>query len=136
MFFRLLLLFTVVPLAELALLIRVGELVGVGATIGLVILTGLLGAWLTRLEGARVLRRVRAEMEAGRVPTDQLLDGMLVLVAGAVLLTPGLITDAIGFFLLIPAGRRRVRRTIAAALARRFEKPQARVIDADWRRDD
>ena len=84
MFLRLLLLFTLVPLAELYLLIRLGEKIGVGLTIALVIGTGALGAFLTRLEGLRVLRRVRTDMAAGMVPTDHLLDGLLILIAGAV----------------------------------------------------
>jgi len=135
MFFRLLVLFTLVPIIELFLLIKLGELVGFWPTVALVIGTGALGAFLTRLEGLRVLRQVRAEFQEGRVPTDRLLDGLLIIVAGAVLLTPGLITDAVGFFLLIPPGRRLVRRTVAAVAARRFGVSEPPVIDAEWRND-
>jgi len=133
MFVRLLLLFTLVPLLELFLLIKVGELIGIWATVILVIGTGALGAFLTRLEGLRVLRQVQADFRGGRVPTDRLLDGLLIILAGAVLLTPGLITDAVGFFLLIPPGRRLVREAVAAAAARKFGSARPPVIDADWR---
>lgn len=136
MFFRLLILFTLVPLIELFLLIKLGELIGVWATVMLVVGTGALGAYLTRLQGLRVLRQVQAEIQEGRVPTDGLLDGLLIVVAGAVLLTPGLITDAMGFILLIPPGRRLIRKALAAAVTRRFGVIRPPVIDAEWRRDD
>ena len=136
MFFRLLILFTVVPLLELYLLIRVGDVIGVWPTVALVVFTGALGAFLTRLEGLRVLRRVQAEFQQGRVPTAGLLDGLLIVVAGAVLLTPGLITDAVGFFLLVPPGRRLVRDYVVAAAARRFGVSRPPVIDVEWDRED
>jgi len=136
MLFRLLVLFTLVPLLELYLLIKVGDLIGVWPTVSLVILTGALGAFLTRLEGLRVLRQVQAEFKEGRVPTAALLDGLLIVVAGAVLLTPGLITDALGFFLLLPPGRRVVRDAVSAAATRRFGVPRPTVIDTEWTRDD
>ena len=136
MFFRLLVLFTLVPLLELYLLIRVGELIGVWPTVALVVFTGALGAFLTRLEGLRVFRQVQAEFQEGRVPTAGLLDGLLIVVAGAVLLTPGLITDALGFFLLLPPGRRVVRDAVSAAAAKRFGGPRPTVIDTEWHRDD
>ena len=136
MFLRLLLLFTLVPLVELYLLIELGELIGVWSTVALVVSTGALGAYLTRLEGFRVLRRVQVEFQEGRVPTAGLLDGLLIVVAGAVLLTPGLITDALGFFLLCPPGRRVVRERVAAAVVRRFGGTRRSVIDVEWDRDD
>ena len=134
-FLRLFLLFTLVPLLELYLLIRIGEVVGVWFTVGLVVLTGALGAALARFEGLRVLRRVREEWSRGRVPTEELLDGLLVLIAGAVLLTPGLITDCLGFFLLLPPGRALVRRSVTRAAERRFGRSRPGVIDVEWRRD-
>jgi UPF0716 protein FxsA len=136
MFLRLLLLFTLVPLVELYLLIRIGEIIGIGPTIALVIGTGAVGAVLTRLEGLRVLGRVRSDLAEGRMPTDHLLDGLLILVAGAVLLTPGLLTDGLGFLLLLPPGRRAVRKSLSAALERRIGVNRPTVIDADWTRGD
>jgi len=135
MFFRLLILFTIVPLVELLLLVKIGEVVGFWPTVALVIGTGALGALLTRFEGLRVLRQVQTELHEGRVPTERLLDGLLIVVAGAVLLTPGLITDAVGFFLLVPPGRRLVRRAVARAAERRLGVSRPPVIDAEWRND-
>ncbi len=131
MFFRLLLLFTVVPLVELALLLEIGQLVGLPATLALVFGTGVLGAWLARREGLRALTRVQKETAAGRLPADALLDGLLILIAGAVLLTPGLLTDVAGFLLLIPATRQAVRRGVADRLRKRFvvDEPKVVIID-------
>jgi UPF0716 protein FxsA len=136
MFLRLLLLFTVVPLVELFLLVKLGTVVGVGPTIALVIFTGVLGAWLARQQGLGVLRRLRAELAAGRLPAGALIDGLLILVAGAVLLTPGLLTDALGFVLLVPPSRAVVRRMVAArfALGKENEKPE--IIDVEWREEE
>ena len=127
---RLLLLFVLVPVAELALLVELGRRVGTPATIGLIVLTGVLGAWLARRQGLGVLRSVRAEMAGGRVPAGTLVDGALIVVAGAVLMTPGVLTDALGFFLLVPAGRRLIK----SRLRRRFERAVERgdvVVTAD-----
>lgn len=116
MLFRLLLLFTVVPLVELLLLIEIGEQIGLGATILLIVTTGVIGASLAKHEGLRTLRDIQSEFNAGRLPGDHLVDALLILVAGAVLITPGVITDAVGFTLLIPPARRFIRKQ----LQRRF----------------
>lgn len=118
----LLLLFVVVPAVELWLLIEVGSQIGVGNTILLILVTGILGASLARSQGLAVLARVQREMEAGRAPTAGLLEGALILVAGGVLLTPGFLTDVVGLLLLIPFTRRlflgAARRAFAAAARR------------------
>lgn len=124
MFVRLLLLFTTVPLIELALLVVIDRHIGLPATLGLVIATAMVGAWLAKSQGLRVLARLQSDMAAGRMPAEPLLDGLMIFVAGAVLLTPGLLTDLFGFFLLVPAGRALVRRGVA----RRFEQ---RMIPRD-----
>ena len=135
MFFRLLLLFTVVPLVELFLLLRIGRWIGALATVALVVLTGALGAWLARTQGLRTFQRVQREWQGGQVPTEALLDGLLILIAGAVLLTPGLLTDLLGFFLLTPWGRRTVRQAVARRFRRRAERAEPRVIVVDdWER--
>ena len=105
MFFRLLLLFTVVPFVELALLIKVGTVIGTFETLALIILTGMIGALMVRAAGIQCLMSIRNNMRSGIVPTDDLLAGLLILVAGAFLVTPGLITDAAGFLLLVPQAR-------------------------------
>lgn len=116
MFTRLLLLFTVLPLIELFVLVHLGRIMGLGPTIALVLLTGALGAWLARQQGLRTLGRLRADLAAGRLPAEALVDGVLILLAGAVLLTPGLLTDLAGFAILTPPIRNAVRR----ALSRRW----------------
>ncbi len=136
MFLRLLFLFTVVPLIELFLLVKIGTVVGVWPTVALVVLTGALGAALARQQGLGVLKRLNADLATGKLPTNALIDGALILVAGAVLLTPGLLTDAFGFFLLIPQGRAMVRKIAATRFAGRVETGDPNVIDAEWRRDE
>ena len=136
MFLRLLLLFTVVPLVELFLLVKLGTVIGIGATVLIVICTGVLGAWLARWQGLGVLRRLTEDVNEGQLPADALIDGLLILIAGAVLLTPGLITDALGFLLLMPQGRAVVRKKIAARLASRTGVSDPGVIDAEWYREE
>lgn len=109
MILRLFLLFTLVPITELWLLLRLGRTLGPLPTLALVLGTGALGAWLAHREGVRAWSAVHRELEAGRLPGRQLIDALLIFVAGVVLLTPGLLTDVAGFFLLIPTGRTWVR---------------------------
>ena len=104
----LLVLFLVVPIAEIWVLIEVGSVVGAVATIGLVVLTAVVGAALMRAQGLATLFRARAAMAKGEVPALELLEGAVILIAGALLLTPGFITDATGFACLIPSVRRRL----------------------------
>lgn len=120
MFFRLLLLFTTVPLVELALLVVIDRHIGLPATLALVLGTAMVGAWLAKSQGLRVLARLQHEIQDGRMPTEPLLDGLMIFVAGAVLLTPGLLTDLFGFFLLAPAGRALVRQAVAERLKKHF----------------
>ena len=136
MFVRLLLLFTVVPLVELFILVKLGGVIGVGATVAIVIGTGVLGAWLARQQGLGVLRRLSEELAQGGLPAEAMIDGLLILIAGAVLLTPGLITDALGFGLLMPQGRAAVRKMVVAKFVQQKQPGDPSVIDVEWRRDD
>lgn len=120
MFLRLLLLFTLVPLLELWLLVEIGRRIGFLPTLAIVLATGILGAALARQQGLQTIARVRAEAAAGGLPAEPLLDGLLILIAAAVLLTPGIVTDAVGFALLVPATRRHVRRRLGSWLRRRL----------------
>jgi UPF0716 protein FxsA len=126
MFFRLFLLFTLVPLVEIFLLAWIAEQTNWLVTLLLILLPGLLGAWLARREGLRCLRVVREEMARGQMPAASLLDGLMILVAGALLVTPGVLTDLAGFALLIPPVRRLVRRV----LTRRIHARIVRVMSA------
>jgi len=133
MFARLLALFICIPLIELALLIQIGEWVGLGPTIVLVIVTGFIGASLAQQQGFKVWAKIQVELQSGRVPTTELVDGLLILIGGVVLITPGLMTDLVGFALMIPT----VRRWVKTRLDRRFRltantyrsKTEENVID-------
>lgn len=113
MLLRLFILLTIVPLIEVVLLFRIAEVIDWGPTLALIIVTGILGAWLARREGLRTLGRIQADLNAGVVPTDSMLDGALILVAGVLLVTPGVLTDLCGFTLLVPPARRWVKRRLA-----------------------
>ena len=115
---RLLLLFIVVPVVELVLLIEIGQRIGTLTTIGLIIGTGVVGASLARQQGINTLARLRTDLDAGRLPAQAIVDGVLILVAAALLVTPGVLTDLFGFFCLIPSCRRLLTRT----MKRRFER--------------
>lgn len=119
-------LFIAVPLAELALLIEIGRHVGVVTTIALVIVTGALGAALARHQGLGVLRDMRGQLAAGQVPAGSLADGLIILVAAALLITPGILTDTVGFLCLVPP----VRRAFKALLWRRLQRA---VREGGWR---
>ena len=105
MFFKLFLAFTVVPFIEIYLLIKIGARVGAFNTLLIVIVTGLLGASLARLEGMKTMTRVRESLNRGELPAEEMLDAMLIFAAGIVLLTPGFITDLAGLTLLVPQAR-------------------------------
>jgi UPF0716 protein FxsA len=102
-------LFIGLPIVELALLFKVHEHVGMGPTILLVLLTGITGAALVRRQGIAILFRIQHEMAKGNLPAPQMIDGIMILVAGALLVTPGLITDTVGFALLVPVIREYIR---------------------------
>lgn len=126
MFKYLLLAFTVVPFIELYLLLAIGREVGFWPTVGGVLLTGLIGAWLAKKEGLRVLRRWQESLAQGRMPEEGLVSGVLVLVGGVLLVSPGVLTDFVGIFLLFPP----TRRLIAGLVLRRVERGMA---EGTWR---
>ena len=113
------LLFLAVPFVELFVILQVGQTVGVLNTIALLIVVSFVGAWLVKREGLGVLRRAQAQLNAGRVPTVELVDGVLILFAGALLLTPGFVTDCVGILLLLPPVRAAVRAYARRRLAER-----------------
>lgn len=125
---RLGLLFVLIPLLELMLLIRIGELVGFWPTLALVVSTGAAGAVLARAEGLRVFFQFQRELAAGRLPGQALQDGIAVLVGGAFLLTPGILTDLAGFALLLPVTRRWIQRRVRKSLEARLRDGSIRVM--------
>jgi UPF0716 protein FxsA len=110
---RLLALFVFVPIVELALLIRIGQWLGLLPTVLMVVVTGVVGAMLARREGLRTVNRMRQELSGGRFPVGRMLDGALILFAGGLLLTPGVLTDVVGLALLAPLSRGWVKRLLA-----------------------
>jgi UPF0716 protein FxsA len=106
----LILLFTLVPIIELALLIKIGQYIGVFATLSIVIITGVLGAILAREQGLRTLKKIETEINSGVMPSEEILDGIMILCGGILLLTPGLITDMVGFLTLIPFTRSLIKK--------------------------
>lgn len=109
MFFRLFLIFLIVPVIEIYLIIKVGQVLGGVATVSVLLAMSLLGAWLMRHQGGRVIGQIRDELAQGRLPAAQLLDGALIFIGGVLLTTPGFFTDFLGIFFLIPATRRVIK---------------------------
>lgn len=101
--------FIFIPILELWVLFKVDAAVGLGTTVLIVVLTGIVGAWLARMQGMLVMLQIRRDMAVGRMPAPRLMDGMLILIAGALLITPGLLTDTVGFLLLLPPVRNIIR---------------------------
>ena len=119
---RLIFIFVAVPLLELAILLQIGQWIGLLPTVALVVTTGVAGAALARQQGIRAFLAVQREMASGRLPGRSLLDGLAILVGGALLLTPGVLTDVIGFGLLVPVSRRWLQRLARRGLERRIRE--------------
>ncbi len=119
-----------VPIAEIAAIIGVGKVIGGWPTVGLLVAESLLGAWLVRREGARAWGALREALTTGRMPSRQLADAALVLIGGTLLLTPGFLTDLVGFFFVLPVTRPLARRFLEQAVARRLLGPMGRMPGA------
>ena len=125
---RLFFLFTVVPLVELYLLIAVGRVLGPVLTILLVLVTGALGAWFARLEGARVIRRWQEAMARQQLPKDGVIDGFLIFIGGVMLITPGILTDIAGLCMVMPPTRRVIAGALRAWLERQIATGRVQVV--------
>lgn len=112
------------PLIEIALFIQVGKIIGTFATIGVILLLGVVGAVLVKWQGLRVLRDIRRALDRGDIPGDGLIEGVLVLVSGALLITPGFFTDMIGLAILFRPGRSLIRKAIKRAFYKRVARYQ------------
>lgn len=124
---RLLLLFLITPVVELALLLRVGEWIGFWPTVGLILFTGIAGSVLARREGLSVWRRLNTRMNGGQLPGKELIDGVIILIAGALLITPGVLTDLVGFAGLLPPTRALIRSYIDRRLRKKMEEGTVRM---------
>lgn len=118
---RLLALFILVPIAEFFLLLEIGKRIGLLPTLALIVATGALGAYLARRQGLGVIQQLR-NRQAGDIGLGIVIDGVIILLAGAVLITPGILTDAFGFFCLLPAGRRLIKRSLERRFAASIER--------------
>ena len=127
MLWRLFLLFTITPLVELYLLIRLGTYLGVLDAIAIVITTGIVGGLLAKSQGLAVLNRIRMELNEGRLPAESLFDGVLILVAGILLITPGLLTDGLGLCLLVPWTRQALKVRLMQRLQEQFTQGEIRI---------
>jgi UPF0716 protein FxsA len=140
MLIRLILLFTVIPLIELYLLIQVGRYLGSLQTIIIVLVTGIIGGLLARSQGLSVQRQIRVDLQRGIIPTDSLIDGCFILIAGAPLITPGMITDIFGFILMVPFFRDWLKRQLKGILKRKFESGKfqyhSNIRSANWKDED
>jgi UPF0716 protein FxsA len=115
----------IIPTIEIAVLIAVGKVIGVGWTVALILGTSVLGGWLLRTQGARAWRAFRADVNAGRPPGNAATDGLLVLAGGMFMLVPGLVSDVIGLVLIAPPTRRLARTAVLAVVTRRMSSTAA-----------
>lgn len=134
----LLILFILVPLIEIFLFIEIGGRIGVGATVALVVVTAVLGTTLLRQQGLAVFRRAQESLGRGEVPVAEVFDGLCLLVAGAVLLTPGFLTDAVGIVLFVAPfrrwlGRALIRRIHVDGGGGRRDGPADKIIEGEYR---
>lgn len=150
MFARILLILLITPIVELALLLQVGQWIGFWPTIGLIVVTALAGSVLLKQQGLSVWRQLQQRLGMGDLPGTQIVDGVIVLMSGALLVTPGVLTDVAGFAGLIPLTRAPIRRLIMKRFQRSvaqgsmqmrfgsfgsavFDPPQADDDGADWK---
>lgn len=122
MLWKLVLIFVLTPLVELAILVYLGTIIGALYTVLIVVVTGIVGAVLARNQGLATLSRIRNSLEQGIIPSNELFAGALILAGGLLLLTPGIITDIIGFAVLIPQTRRIIGKCLRSLIKRRIQR--------------
>jgi UPF0716 protein FxsA len=124
---KLLLAFISVPLVEIVLFIEIGSRIGTWTTLLIVAFTAVVGATLAHREGLKTWWRIQEKLYSGQIPDEELLDGLLILIAGTLLLTPGFLTDAVGFLMLYPPARQMLKRWFRQKFSQRFQMPRQ-----DW----
>lgn len=130
-FTKLILLFTIVPLFELYLLFKIAKFTSWSSTFLLVISTGVIGAYMAKKEGKQIIIRIQNEIGVGRVPGEELINGLCVLIGGALLLTPGILTDILGFSLIIPFTRLMYKRRIKELLKNMINRGNVNIYYND-----
>jgi len=121
-FIKLAILFITIPICEIFIFLEAGEFIGIWPTIMIVILTGIAGAYLARTQGFDLLQRIQSTLNKGELPTNELVDGVFILAGGLLLLTPGFITDLVGFLLLTPFSRNPLKKVTIDLVKRKIEK--------------
>ncbi len=137
-------LFVCVPIVEIYILIQVGGAIGALPTVGLILLTAALGAWMLRQQGMATLQRARVALDSGQPPARELLEGVVLLIGGALLLTPGFVTDTLGFICLLPQTRhwllgkvlKNVRIVQPRPTGPGSRPSETHTIEGEWRRED
>ena len=117
----LLVLFVVVPLVEIYVIIKVGQVIGAWPTVLLLVLDSILGSWLIKREGSRAFRALRDALDSGRMPAKELADGALILIGGTLMLAPGFVTDGFGILMILPFTRPFFRRALTRLVSSRLE---------------
>ena len=128
MLLKLFLAFTIIPIIEIYLLIEIGSMFGTLTAVTLVILTGFLGAFLARMQGLQTFYSIQKSILEGRMPSNELLDAVLIVIAGLVLLTPGFLTDSAGFLLLIPVTRNSIKYWLRSQIELRYMSIRSKDI--------
>ena len=127
MFFKLAILFITIPICEIFIFLEAGEMIGVGPTLAIIILTGIAGAYLARTQGFDLVVRINQAMARGELPAGELIDGAFILCGGLLLLTPGFMTDLIGFICLTPFSRDILKRIVVDWFKRKIERGEVTV---------
>ena len=130
------LLFLVVPLLELFVIIQVGQAIGAMNTVGILLLDSIIGGWLMKREGLAALRRFQAKLSSGQLPENELIDGFCILFGGALMLTPGFLSDILGIVLLLPPVRAVIRPVVKRQVGKRIVLTGPSGITTRFRRDD
>lgn len=137
MFLLLIFLFTALPASELYILIKLGQSFGLAKTFLLIIGTGIMGAYIAKIQGLAILQRIQEQTQKGLMPTDEMFDGVLILIGGIMLLTPGLITDILGFSFLVPFSRVLIKHMIKKIFKKSFlDKSGIITVEATQTHDD
>jgi len=121
MFARLLILFLTIPILELFVFLLVGQRIGIPMTLAIIIFTAVLGSYLTKSQGLKAIAKYQESLAQGRLPHEAIIESLLILIAGALLITPGFLTDSIGFALLVPSVRAYIRGRVEKSLKERIQ---------------
>jgi len=124
----LIILIITIPAAEIGLLLFSGKTIGVWPTLLLILLTGVIGAYLAKREGLQTIRKAQAQLRNGKIPGEAVLDGICILIGGVLLLTPGFITDISGFFMLFPPTRRLFKFLMINSLRKKIQRGNIKII--------